>query len=267
MRNIPYIFGMPYIARNTFANIVSLYPAANYQQGAMAFATDMGVRGCPVYSNGTNWRRLFSIADFANSQKNIVIGGSGATYSQTGTTVTVTWTAHGFTAYEFNGAYVYLTQSTGALLSGWFTNFTYVDANTFTVTSTVSQSTSGDLGTNTAENDAPITYTFPSTPGYVWSNDLISFSGLIRNKNSGNNKTAKLYIGANVVSTSVQTTSTNWVSVGSPNLLYLGSGNFIITGGIQITPANRTVKATMQLANSADWMCFIFQRGSVAVSA
>lgn len=81
----------------------------------------------------------------------ILLGGSGATYSQATTTVTVTLTAHGLTAAADNGSSVYLTQSTGALVSGWFTNLTYVDANTFTVTSTVSQSTSGNLGTQTGE--------------------------------------------------------------------------------------------------------------------
>lgn len=81
----------------------------------------------------------------------IMLGGSGATYSQTGTTVTVTLTAHGFLAATDNGASIYLTQNTGALVSGWFTNLTYVDANTFTCTSTVSQSTSGNLGTQTTE--------------------------------------------------------------------------------------------------------------------
>ncbi len=255
-----------YIARDTFANIVANYAASSFS-GKQAFATDMGLRGCPVYSNGTTWRRLFSIADYAGVQKALFIGGSGATYSQTGTTVTVTWTAHGLTAYEFNGAWAYLVQSTGALLTGWFTNFTYVDANTFTVTSIVSQSTSGNLGTNTSETDLPIGFTFPSTTGAVEVNDLLSFSGLIRNKNSGNAKTMKLYIGANLVATSAQTTSTNWVNVGSPNLMKISATDLIIIGGIQITPANTVAKATLQLTNSADWACCIFNRASIAPSS
>lgn len=255
-----------YIARGTYANIVANYPAANYS-GKKAYATDMGLRGCPVHSNGTNWRRIFGIADYAGIQKALFIGGSGATYSQTGTTVTVTWTAHGFSAYEFNGAWAYLVQSTGALLTGWFTNFVYVDPNSFQLTSSVSQSTSGNLGTNTAETDLPIGYTFPSTTGFFEINDLLSFSGLIRNKNSGNAKTMKLYIGSNLVATSAQTTSTNWVNVGSPNLMRISAADLIIIGGIQITPANTTAKATLQLANSADWACCIFNRASIAPSS
>lgn len=255
-----------YIARDTFANIVSNYVAASYS-GKAAWATDMGPRGCPVFSNGTNWRRIFSVVDFAGTQKALLIGGSGATYSQTLTTVSVTWTAHGLTASEFNGAMVYLVQSTGALLTGWFTNFTYVDANTFTVTSVVSQTTSGNLGTNTTETDAPIGYTFPSTTGAIEANDLLSFSGLIRNKNSANSKTARIYLGSTLVGTSAQTTSTNWVSVGSPNFMAIGGGVFIIYGGIQFTPSTLAAKATLQLANATDWACFIFNRASIAPSS
>ncbi len=257
-----------YVARDTYSNIVTNYPAADYA-GKQAFATDLGSkgRGAPVVSNGLNWRRLFSQADFTGVLKHIIIGGSGATYTQTGTTVTVTWTSHGFSAYEFNGASVYLVQGTGSLVSGWFTGFTYVDANTFTVTSAVSQSTSGNLGTNTAETDIPVVFTFPSTTGFVEVGDLLSFSGLIRNKNSVNTKTAKLYIGANLVGSSTTTTSNNWVNVSSPNIMPIGSGNYIIVNGIQITPINTTAKATIQLSNSTDWAAFIFNRASVATSS
>ena len=257
-----------YVARDIYSNIVTNYPAADYA-GKQAFATDLGSqgRGAPVVSNGLNWRRLFSQADFAGTLKHIIIGGSGATYTQTGTTVTVTWTSHGLSAYEFNGASVYLVQNTGGLLSGWFTNFTYVDANTFAVTSAVSQSTSGDLGTNTAETDIPVGFTFPSTNGFIEVGDLLSFSGVIRNKNSVNTKTAKLYIGANLVASSTPTTSNNWVNVGSPNIIPIGQGNYILVGGIQITPINTTTKATVQLSNSTDWAAFIFNRASVATSS
>lgn len=68
----------------------------------------------------------------------------GATYSQTGTTITVTSLTHGIPA-TCNGAAVYLVVSTGAAVSGWFNNFQYIDANSFSVTSNISQTTSGNL--------------------------------------------------------------------------------------------------------------------------
>lgn len=260
--------GDGFVARDTYLNIVTNYPPANYV-GKQAFATDLGSqgRGAPVVSNGLNWRRLFSQADFAGTLKHLIIGGLNATYSQTGTTVTVTWASHGLSAYEFNGASVYLVQNTGSLSSGWFTDFTYVDADTFTVTSVVSQTTSGNLGTNTAETDIPVGFTFPATTGFVEVGDLLSFSGLFRHKNSITNKTAKLYLGSILVSTSTQTTSNNWVNVGSPNIMPIGAGNYILVGGTQITPINTTAKATVQLSNSAAWAAFIFNRATVATSS
>ena len=85
-------------------------------------------------------------------KQRILMGASGSpTYSQTAFTITVTRTGHGYTAARNNGADIYLTVSTGTLVSGWFSNFTYVDANTFTCTSTISQSISGNLGVQTGE--------------------------------------------------------------------------------------------------------------------
>lgn len=260
--------GDGFVVRDTYLNIVTNYPPADYV-GKQAFATDLGSqgRGAPVVSNGLNWRRLFSQADFVGTLKHLIIGGLGATYSQTGTTVTVTWTSHGLSAYEFNGASVYLVQNTGSLLSGWFTDFTYVDANTFTVTSAISQSTSGNLGTNTDATDIPVSFTFPATTGFVEVGDLLSFTGLIRNKSSIFSKTAKLYFGTNLVATSTQTTSNNWMNVSSPSIMSLGAGNYILIRDIQITPINTTAKATIQLSSSTDWAAFIFNRATVATSS
>ena len=83
----------------------------------------------------------------------LVYNWNSTTYSQTGTTVTVTKTGHGLTN-KLNGGQVYLVAGTGLLQSGWYTNFTYVDANSFTCVSTVSQSTSGNIGANSAQTTA-----------------------------------------------------------------------------------------------------------------
>lgn len=110
----------------------------------------------------------------------IIVGLSGATYSQTGTAVTVTWTSHGMTS-ALNGSDVYLVQSTGSLTTGWFTNFTYVDANSFTCTSSVSQSTSGNLGTNTSET---------TISSYTMAADRLGINGTARVLGSTNCSTA-----------------------------------------------------------------------------
>jgi len=98
--------------------------------------------------NGVRLRIPFELA--ASATPRLICNWNSATYSQTLTTVTVTQTGHLMSA-RLNGANVYLTVSTGNLTNGWYTNFTYVDANTFTCTSTVSQSTSGNLAANTAQ--------------------------------------------------------------------------------------------------------------------
>jgi len=125
----------------------TLPSAANYV--GYARVSDVGIVGTLFYSNGTYW----GCDPITIVKKGIgwivpsLITGDAATYSQTGTTITVTSTAHTITA-AVDGCNVYLVSGTGSLVTGWFTNFIYVDANSFTCTSTISQSISGTLLTN-----------------------------------------------------------------------------------------------------------------------
>jgi hypothetical protein len=63
------------------------------------------------------------------------------TYSQSGTTVTVTATAHGLIA----GNLVYSDITTGTAVDGVYTVATVTDANTFTYTAGTSLTTSGNI--------------------------------------------------------------------------------------------------------------------------
>jgi len=63
------------------------------------------------------------------------------TYSQSTTTVTVTKSSHGYSASDE----VYLDFTSGDGVDGFYTIATVPDANTFTVTSTTSQTTSGNV--------------------------------------------------------------------------------------------------------------------------
>jgi len=63
------------------------------------------------------------------------------TYSQSTTTVTVTKSTHGYSVSDE----VYLNFTSGNGIDGFYTIATVPDANTFTVTSTTSQSTSGNV--------------------------------------------------------------------------------------------------------------------------
>jgi hypothetical protein len=112
---------------------------------------------------------------------------NAATYSQTGNTVTVTSTAHHIPATVHNGKSVYLAIGSGAAVTGWFANFQYVDANTFTCQSSVSQSTSGTVNTNLAETTiADLTVTLPggsmSAAGFLADTVKISVYSSANNK-------------------------------------------------------------------------------------
>lgn len=112
--------------------------------------SDIGVNGSTWFCDGATFKCVdpgIRISTDQSDVGHILFGPTSATYSQTGTTVTVTYTAHGFTAI-YNGCNIYLCENgaSGLLTPGWFTNFTFVNANSFTCTSTVSQSTSGNIG-------------------------------------------------------------------------------------------------------------------------
>ena len=63
------------------------------------------------------------------------------TYSQSGTAVTVTAPSNGLSV----GQNVYLNFTSGALAAGWYSVATVTNSSTFTVTSGVSQTTSGNV--------------------------------------------------------------------------------------------------------------------------
>lgn len=203
----------------------------------------------------------------ASGVQRILLGGSGATYSQTGTTVTVTLTSHGLTAAADDGSSIYLTQSTGALLSGWFTNLTYVNANSFTVTSTVSQSTSGNLGTQTGEITVE-TLTLPAN-ALGLNGELTGWFLLGAGANNANAKTLRLkFGGSTVLNPSLASTLTIQSlfrlqnrGVANKQIGYATSStgqNGSTSAGLNPytvdTSADVTVLITMQLATATDNM-------------
>ena len=215
-----------------------------------------------LYIGGTTYYPLASIP--ATNIPMIVIGGSGATYSQTATTVTVTWASHGMTA-ALNGASVHLTQSTGSLLTGWFTNFTYVDANSFTCTSGVSQSTSGNLGTNTAKT-ACLSVAIPA--GALGPNGKVMTHATWVIKNSATNKeptidfgTLQLWITgittSNVFTSLVSVANCNSQSVNRAIATPYGGGvggtNIVPTRGTVDTSVSQNIVFSMALAAATEW--------------
>lgn len=247
-----------FVAVDTWANIQASYPASNYSTMVRAFANDLGVApGTIVVKQGNIWRPQYAFVLFSGAATPgyINFGGSGATYTQTGTTVTVNQTSHGLTA-DRNGCQIYLTQNTGALVSGWFTNFTYVDPNSFQCTSAISQSISlSNLGTSTGELSLPWSYAVPS--GLAMATDAIAMGFTHLAKSSANNKTAKSYFNALAITASGNTLTTGATyNAVSPSAQTFQSATTFTTNGISTTPqsaGNRTYTITSTLANAADW--------------
>ena len=117
--------------------------------GNSYYVKDIGVNGS-IWIDTGSWTcdsDLIQIGYPAFETGFIMFSGaaSGVTYSQSGYTMTVTATAHKFTNLQ-NGAAIYLTISGGTASSGWYSNFTYIDANTFSCTAIASiSSTSGNI--------------------------------------------------------------------------------------------------------------------------
>lgn len=236
------------VAIDTWANLLANYSAASYTN-CLAIATNIGPNGTVIRSNGSAWR-VFPASQITlggvSTTGYLVFGGNAATYSQSATTVTVTQAGHGLTA-DFNGCSIYLTQSTGTFTTEWCTNFTYVNANSFTCTSATSRTTSGNLGTNTAETFIPWTYQVPAN--LLAAKDVLSVVGYQRVNSSQAGTIKSYYNGVQVASTALS--NTVWTSYGPAGQTFL-SGTTYVTNGVSsaiLTDSNRTY--TISLQNTA----------------
>lgn len=242
------------IATDTIANIIATYDST--YNGKYAIATDMNNE---LVVRGTNgWRATQSTTNMPLSGVGfLIIGGGSVTYSQTGTTVTITHTAHTMTA-DFNGSDVYLTAGTGALVTGVYTNFTYVGVDTYTCESSVSQSTSGSLGSNTAETFVPITGSSTMmTPltANIRPGDQLTLGAIRKNRNSANTKTVRMYM-FNSLSTSVApTTSFTFTTIALTatfrNTTQMYDSNISST---LYTISDQSIALSGQLASANDWV-------------
>ncbi len=245
---------------DTYANVTAL--SASTYDGMTVFATDYGKSGLRLRATGGLWvidsPALAQVLPNGITSKHLIIGGSGCTWSQTGTTITVTYASHTLTAALANGANVHLTQgtlSTGSnITTGWFTNFTYINANSFSVTSSVSQSGTGSLGSNTSVTSAADFLTIPAQPiraGSVTQPAVLSFAF-----NSANNKVIRTSIGT--VQVTSQSYSASLSSSLSTSVYWSASNRFFINGDLsEKSPSDMVWRASGQLANAAEWVMLV----------
>lgn len=242
------------IATDTMANLIANYDSS--YNGQYAIASDLNNELMLRSENG--WRSVRSTTSIALSNVGfLIVGGSSGTYSQTETTITVTLTSHTMTS-DFDGSNVYLTAGTGSLVSGVYTNFTYVDANTFTVTSSTSQTTSGNLGSNTSETFVPITgsSTFMS-PFYanVLPSDQLVLSVIRKAKSSANTKTIRLYMFGSLTSSTVPTTNATF-TIMSVTAYFTTNKKFYDNNvsSALLTASDQSIAVSGQLASANDWL-------------
>lgn len=181
--------------------------------GKLARFSDVGLNGSTWYSDGSRWMHDGPIIMALNSEGYIVPSLSAAntaTYSQSGTLITVTSIGHGIPNTSPNpapnGKQCYLAFGSGLATTGWFKNFQYVSANSFTVDSTVSQSTTGIVNSNISEIIiTPATVTIPG--GVMGLFGMLQFTPVFEYTNSANNKIMKCKFGGTNISNRARTTT------------------------------------------------------------
>lgn len=245
------------VGKSTWAN-----KPDNPVTGQTIFITDIGTNGTVFVASATRWEHIsmgvaWNYYPSHTQRRFLLIGGSGGTYSQTGNTITVTM-PHTITSAQ-NTASVHLTISTGDALTGWFANFTYVDANTFTVESTVSQSTSGNLGTNTAETFVPLVPVIPTGMLDLFG-DLINIVNQCLSTASAGTKTWRAYLNdIALTANTTQTTAGQYVQH-APNSIFMLSDSLwqqFGSANVSRERGNNTITFSMQLAASTDWALLI----------
>jgi len=186
----------------TCAELLTLPASA---PGTHVYVSDIGEYGAVYVSNGTTYVHSGQIEIFQRAKGWLIpslAAANAATYSQTGTVITITSAGHNIPATNYNSKSVYLSMgaaATGATIpSGWFTNFQRTGVDTFTCVSTVSQTGTGAVNTNLAE------ILISDIQGIVKGqalglNGKLLFSYLSSNNNSAGTKTARFKINSTVL--------------------------------------------------------------------
>lgn len=183
--------------------------ASDYD-GQELLITDVGAHGSIWHSRSGQWRRDSEI-ELAQQAKGWIVpslaAGDAATYSQSGTLITVTSVGHNIPAINYDTKSVYLEMgaaSTGATIPpGWFTNFQRTGVDTFTCESIISQTGTGTVKTNIiplVENAIVIPeLNFSIKGGVLAPNGVVRYTLLGSNNNSAGVKNINLVFGAYII--------------------------------------------------------------------
>lgn len=179
--------------------------------GTQIYILDAGENGALFVSDGIEFTHTGEIEILQRGKGWIVpslLSANAATYSQSGNVITVSSLAHHIPDVSYNTKDVYLnmgTAATGATIPpGWFSDFQYVNNNTFTCVSSVSQTGTGAVNTNLAETFiTDLTGTIKG--GLLGLNGKTIFSYLLSNYTSANNKIVRFNFGSAILTDTVST--------------------------------------------------------------
>jgi len=162
--------------------------------GSKIYVSDVGEYGATFVSTGSAWRPESDIEIIQKGKGWIVPSmapADSATYSQTGTLITVTSAGHNIPALNYDSKDVYIdfgAPATGVqLASGWYSNFQRITINTFSCVSAISQSGTGVVKTNNVATVIPeMMSVIPG--GILGLNGCIFYSALSSHNNSAGTK-------------------------------------------------------------------------------
>jgi hypothetical protein len=185
------------------------------------------------------------------------VTGSAATWSQTGTTVTVTSAAHTIPATVYDGYKVYLSSATTTgmpLAAGLYDNFarTGTGTYTFTVPATMAQTATGTVTTNITETViSDLTTLLPANA--MGLTGRLRYTGATSNNNNAGTKTCKIKLDTQVIGT-VATTTAVFGNLALDNFFNRGTAarNVIQSTGVATAVDTSTdLNITVTLQNSA----------------
>jgi hypothetical protein len=239
-----------------YSGAIADAPDATTIVGKLARFTDVGRDGGILVEATSGGYRILGRSNIlpADEVGHITFGGTSATYSQSGTTVTVTQTAHGIPTW-MDGSTIHLTQNTGTFITEHCTNLVVTGNDTFTCTSATSRTTSGNLGTNINETFLPFSYVIPSE--FVFEiGDTIAPQFIEVSKNSAGTKTKRTYSNGVAQAAITATTGGLVTSPGAGTLIIMSPttwANASLTDTGPRTMGNKTFTFSTQLASATDW--------------
>lgn len=192
---------------------------------------------------------------------------TGATYSQVGTTVTVTATNHGLPTNR-NGYRIFFPGA-GAVPVGWYENFSYVDANTFTFKNPTEQTiAAGTAITGTLPYTTTTTVAAQVMPGGSMGSSGVLMAKIIAGGDAtAGTKTTRLAINsaitssANHAATSMSSFTLTVANVDYAKQVGVGAQDGVNTATdtqitTQDTSVDFTASITGKLTNASQWRAY-----------